>query len=141
MLMEPAGRTVQGKPLRRAKMKVAAWRRASATSSAVPRHQITAMDSAVTPLPDVSMIVAPSLHSICIMLKSWRKPDSRQQQQKQSLTAVSAHAHTTNASLAARLTCASLPTWNGIIACVDVEKEVTMSEPIALSSQRFPCRQ
>ena len=138
--MKPAGRTVQEAPLRGVKFKVPPWGRPCATSSAVPRHQITTMDSAVTPLPDVSMIVAPSLHSICIMLKSWRKPDSRQQQQKQSLAAVSAHAHTTNAPLTARLRCALLQTWNGLIACVDEEKEVTMCESKTPSSQRFPCR-
>ena len=140
MLMEPAGRTVQKEPLSRVKCKVPPWRRPCATSSAAPRQQATAVGSATTPLSNASVIVAPSLHSICIMLKSWRKPVSRQSQQTQQCTAISACAHTTNTPLVARLACASLPTWDGLIACVDEEIELTICKPNALSSQRFPCR-
>ena len=139
--MEPAGRTVQEEPLRGSKMKVAAWRRPCATSSEAPRQQATAVGSTATPLSDVSVIVTASSHSTCGRLQSTREPGSRQSQRRQPCSTVSTHAHATSTPLAARLVCASLPTCTGFIACVGVEKEVTMCEPNALSSQRFPCRQ
>jgi len=139
--MESAGRTVQEKPLRGPKLKVTPCRRPCATSSAVRRQQATAMGNAATPLCDLVAAVTASSHSACSRLQSTRKPVSRQSQQTQQCTAISACAHTTNASLAAQYTCASLPTWDGLIACVDEEKEVTMCEPNALSSQKFLSRQ
>ncbi len=139
--MKPAGGMVQEEPLRGAKTKVSPWRRPCATSSAVRRQQVTAWSSAATLLCDMSVTVAVSSHSSCSRLRPLRKPVSRTSQQKRSCIAISTHAHANSTPLAAQLACASLPTWNGFIACVGVEKEVTMCEPNALSSQRFPCRQ
>ena len=115
---------MQEKPLRGPKLKVTPCRRPCATSSAVRRQQATAMGNAATPLCDLVAAVTASSHSACSRLQSTRKPVSRQSQQTQQCTAVNTHAHTANTPLAAQHTCASLPTWNGFIACADVEKEV-----------------
>ena len=139
--MEPAGRTAEEEPLRGSKSTVAARRRLCATSSAAPRQQATAAGSADTSLCRVCAAADVSPHSTCSTLRSSRKPVSRQEQQRQPLTAISANAPATNTPLAAQLTCASLRTWDGFIACVVGVDGVTTREPNALSSLRFPCRQ
>ena len=140
LLMDASGRIVQEELLRGEKMKVSPWRRPCATSSPAPRQQATAVGNAATPLCDlVAAVTAPS-HSIYIMLKSWRKPVSRQSQRRQPCSTVSTNTHTATTPPAARLTCASLLTWDVLIACVDEDKEVTMCELKTLSSLRFPCR-